>query len=151
MNISSVSSSSFPTKTNDTDSQLRNLENQKMSLNSQLMSLKNNDNLDQKLKEKKIETLEDQIEALNTQITALKKQQNTGSTDSANTQAHATESQNFASLPNHQPDEFVKSDTFSHSPSGCYKFFQDEQGKTSMVWDKFSDALAEQLDTIKTQ
>ena len=92
MNISSVSSSSFPTKTNDTDSQLRNLENQKMSLNSQLMSLKNNDNLDQKLKEKKIETLEDQIEALNTQITALKKQQNTGSTDSANTQAHATES-----------------------------------------------------------
>lgn len=141
MNVSSIFSQSFAAKANDTDSQLRNLENQKMSLNSQILALQNSDNLDQELKEKKIENLEDQIETLNTQITELKKQQNTAPADSVSVpEGQEVESLDFSALPNHQPDEFVKSNALPHSPSGLYEIIEDEQGETSIVWDGSSDA-----------
>ncbi len=122
--------------------QLRDLESQQLDLKNQISELKNNTNLDEELKKKQIDKLEDMVKALEEQIAAVKKQQN-----SSPAQTEIVEENkplDFSNLPNHQPDEFVKSDMLSHSPSGQYEFSEDKQGNLIVKWDKPDENQKEQ-------
>lgn len=114
--------------------QLRDLERQKMDLKNQITELKNNTNLEEEQKQKQIEKLEDMVKALEEQIAAVRKQQNAAPTETE--PANETQAIDFSNLPNHQPDEFIKNDTLSHSPTGRYEIFQDKEGKIQFTWDK---------------
>lgn len=114
--------------------QIRNLENQKLDLKNQISELKNNTNLEEEIKKKQMEKLEDAIKVLEEQIAALKQQQNAAPSEAEPSNASAPV--DFSNLPNHPPDEFVKSDALSHSPTGRYEISQDEQGNLFFEWDK---------------
>lgn len=138
MNGGSTPRTSAPTGKMNPDelsTQLRNLENQKLDLKNQISELKNNTNLDEELKKKQIEKLEEMVKALEEQIAALKTQQNATPSETEPTSESAPV--DFSNLPNHKPDEFVKSDMLPHTtPTGRYEISQDGQGNVRFIWDK---------------